>query len=103
MKNYIAAGFDPARFWDLTPRLYVTEMEGAEQRAKVRRSEIWFTAMLPQLKQVPSHQEFVGGRDPKADKAACIAAWDRLDRVLDHTQRRKQAAIAAMNAREGIV
>jgi len=83
LKEYIAAGFDPARFWDLTPRLFVTEMEGAALRAESRRTEIWFTAMLPQLKDPPSLADFVGGKSgQRAEMVRCINAWDKIDRAL---------------------
>ncbi len=37
MEDYIAAGFDPAAFWSLTPRLYLIHVEGAAQRSRRER------------------------------------------------------------------
>jgi hypothetical protein len=38
---YISAGFDPARFWKITPRLLMLEMQGAMRRREMRRVEMW--------------------------------------------------------------
>lgn len=84
MKQYIAAGLDPARFWELTPRLYVVEMEGAADRGKVERAMIWYGAMLPHLKKPPSFDDFVWPakrkerQDPEIMQAmleALAASW----------------------------
>jgi hypothetical protein len=83
LKNYIAAGFDPARFWDITPRLFMTEMEGAAMRSENRRAEIWMTAMLPHMDKPIQFQEFVTGeKDKRAEILKCISAWDKIDRAL---------------------
>tara|TARA_R110000851_G_scaffold110994_2_gene233924 strand:- start:4033 stop:4308 length:276 start_codon:yes stop_codon:yes gene_type:complete len=81
--NYIASGFDPARFWKITPRLFVIEMGGAELRTEIRRREIWFTAMLPNLQKPFSLEEFAkGSRDRSADVSRCLAEWDKVDAAL---------------------
>lgn len=59
LEDYIAAGLDPARFWDLTPRLYMIEMRGADRRARIERAYVWWGAMLPHLKKPMSLQDFV--------------------------------------------
>lgn len=53
---------DPARFWEITPRLYHTEMNGAARRIERERSHVWWSAMMPHLKKPPSHDEFCGVR-----------------------------------------
>lgn len=91
MKHYIAAGFDPARFWDITLRLYSLEMEGAIQRIENRRGEVWFAAMLPHLKETPSLHEFMtGAKDKRADLIKCIDAWDKIDRALISSRSKDQ-------------
>jgi hypothetical protein len=84
LKQYIAAGLDPARFWELTPRLYVVEMEGAADRAKVDRAMVWYGAMLPHFKKPPSFDDFVSPakrkerQDPEIMQSmleALAAAW----------------------------
>jgi len=65
LKNYIAAGFDPAAFWGLTPREYAIHLEGAELREQRARSLVWWTAMMPHMKKPPSFEKFVG-LQPKA-------------------------------------
>jgi hypothetical protein len=81
LRGYIAAGFDPARFWKITPRLFALEMEGASDRAEIRRQEIWFTAMLSSLKKPPSLAEFTGKKS-RSDLAECLAQWDKVDAAL---------------------
>ena len=50
LRSYIAAGFDPERFWSLTPRLYCLHMEGAAQRIEreleSQNRQAWNTAAL---------------------------------------------------------
>ena len=58
-------------------------MDGAALRSQERRAEILFTAMLPQLEKPIPFDDFVTGKkDKRAEIAACLAAWDRLDRAL---------------------
>lgn len=77
------AGFDPARFWDITPRLFALEMDAAADRTHLRMREIWFGAMLPNLKNPPSLEEFSGGRrDRRSEIIRCLAAWDKVDAAL---------------------
>jgi hypothetical protein len=59
-KEWIASGLDPARFWGITPRLYMIEMEGAVERARRARELVWFTAMLPYLKEKQTLAQFTG-------------------------------------------
>jgi hypothetical protein len=78
LKSYIAAGFDPARFWEITPRLYALEMDGAKERQKYDRAMAWYSAMLPHLKKPPSFEDFVGAKKmsaPRKNWEAELAAW----------------------------
>lgn len=63
-------------------------MRGAEKRAEIERSLIWWGAMMPNLKRPPTFQEFTGGKtDKRADLRACIAAWDKIDAALRRNKR----------------
>lgn len=68
MKEYIAAGFDPARFWEITPRLYALEMEGAALRrhrqAEDDRARAWMGAWLGRVEKFPAYDRFVPHRPP---------------------------------------
>jgi len=58
-------------------------MRGAEKRQENRLTEIWYTAMLPSLKEIPTLQEFTGRKpDKRAELLRWIDAWDRVDRSL---------------------
>lgn len=59
LNSYIVAGFDPARFWAITPRLYVLEMNGALERVRNDRAMVWWGAMMPHLKHPPKLDQFV--------------------------------------------
>lgn len=56
---YIAAGFPAERFWTITPRLYVTEMEGARLRIKRERALVWAGAMLGRMDKPPTLAQFI--------------------------------------------
>ncbi len=64
-ESYVAAGLPPERFWTITPRLYVTEMNGALARIRRERGLVWESAFLPWQKKAPSLSEFIGMK-PKA-------------------------------------
>ncbi len=52
-------------------------------RYRSRRADIWFAAMLPNLKTVPSLEEFCDGARPKGQRIAeWVDAWDKVDRAL---------------------
>jgi hypothetical protein len=60
-------------------------MGGAEERDRRAKALVWWGAMMPHLKKPPEFREFIGGgpnRASRADIAACVAAWDRVDRAL---------------------
>jgi len=85
LQDYIAAGFDPAAFWGLSPKLYTIHMRGAQARmereAQDRRAMAWVTAMLPHMKDPPPFAEFVSGKKDRsafrADRERKFAAMDR--------------------------
>lgn len=89
LRSYIAAGFDPARFWDLTPRLYAVEMAGAGDRAKRERALVWWGGMISRAAEPPDFEAFTGCRP---DKATAIkrwaAAWDKVDAGLGRRKKR---------------
>jgi hypothetical protein len=69
--GYVSAGFDPARFWQLTPRLYAAEMAGArmrlEREAKDRIELSWMTANLSRAEKLPALHELLN--EKKEDHA----------------------------------
>lgn len=86
LRAYILAGFDPARFWDLTPRLYQIEMAGATARHRREREMLWIGAMLPHLKEPPGFEEFVNPPDAAEMRRRRVAEMERrfdaIDRIL---------------------
>ena len=83
----MSAGFDPAAFWSLTPRLYLAQMKGAsarlEREHKDRSSLAWHTAALVRAESLPDFSKFVGDepvkpQSPEQLQAMCEAlarAW----------------------------
>lgn len=73
----MAAGFDPERFWGLTPRLYLTHMQGArsriEMQARADRVLAYNVAALTRTKKMPSPRDFIGGRENKLRGQAALA------------------------------
>lgn len=88
-QDYIAAGFDPARFWEITPRLYVLEMQAAQERLKRERAMVWWTAMMPHAKEPPSFEAFTGYKPDRSEQIKrWAAAWDKVDRALSRKSTR---------------
>lgn len=79
-------GLDPGRFWAITPRLYLLEMDGAALRIERERELVWWGAMLPHLQKPVMLRDFVGHRDVPKSRAERVRqfhdAWDRIDRAL---------------------
>jgi len=76
---------DPARFWDLTPRLLTLEFRGAALRIRRERELVWMGAMLPLMKKPVALDQFLGGPVDNRDRVDRFhAAWDRVDRALGH-------------------
>jgi hypothetical protein len=66
-------------------------MEGAVMRDQRDKSLVWWGAMMPHMKKPPQFRDFTGIQPARGDDlAACIAAWDRIDRAL--MANRKRAA-----------
>jgi len=64
-------------------------MDGAAERAKHESAMVWWGAMMPHMKDPPKFAEFTGIKpDRRTELAACIAAWDRVDRSLAANRRR---------------
>lgn len=85
MRAYVAAGLDPVRFWSLSLRELRVEMAGASDRAKERRSLVWWNAMLPLIdaKDRPSFSAFTGYKpDRRAELRRYNEAWNRIDAAL---------------------
>jgi hypothetical protein len=58
-------------------------MAGAFKRAERVRENVWFSAMLPNLKKPPTLDEFVGGKKDKTrELTRFLEAWDRVDAAL---------------------
>lgn len=87
--DYVAAGLPPDRFWQITPRLFHTEMTGAIARRKEERVMTWFGAMLPHLKKPIPLDQFIGGEKKATDITAWKAAWDKVDRALAANKNRR--------------
>jgi hypothetical protein len=83
LRTWIAAGGDPGRFWDLTPRLFALEMDGMAERRRLARGDLWWGAMLPHLKRAPSFNEFVGTTPQRQRSVAdCVAAWEKVQAAM---------------------
>lgn len=74
---------DPARFWEITPRLLDLEFRGVARRLRRERELVWFGAMLPNLKDPIPLEKFVGELRDDRDRARRFhEAWDKIDRAL---------------------
>jgi len=59
--EYVGAGLPPERFWSLTPRLFLLEMQGAAERMRRERGLAWDSAMLSREGvKPPDRERFVG-------------------------------------------
>jgi len=68
---------DPARFWELTPRLFMLEMAGAAMRHERDRALVWWGAMMPHMKTKPGFSEFTGIKKTEArrDWESDLSKW----------------------------
>ena len=79
----MAAGLDPDAFWRLTPRLYLTHMEGAHKRMEREARDmawaVWHVAALGRAKKLPRLNQFIPAEKNAAPKPvtwqAQLAAW----------------------------
>lgn len=60
------AGLPPDRFWELTPRLYSTEMKAAARKRGWERTLTWEGAMLQRMEKPPGLEEYTGVKPPPA-------------------------------------
>jgi hypothetical protein len=66
--NWVAAGFDPARFWNITPREVEREMTAARKRREIeadeRMSLAWYIAAFTRVeaKKFPKLKDVIGKR-----------------------------------------
>lgn len=59
--EYVGAGLPPERFWGLTPRLYLIEMQGAAERMRRERALAWDSAVIAREGvKLPDRDKFVG-------------------------------------------
>jgi hypothetical protein len=87
-KEWIAAGFDPAAFWDETPRSFVNAMQGAalrEERAhNLAMTQAWNTAMIAlngyagKLKNKTVADYLIGEKPQQSKAAQALAFFHRL-------------------------
>lgn len=63
--NWVAAGFDPARFWAITPKEVNRELHGAlrrrEREADERMSLAWHVVALDRTKKLPKLETLLSG------------------------------------------
>lgn len=63
---HVAAGFDPAAFWDLSLREYGAAMRGARARMQAEHDArawlAWHVEALRRCRSLPSFRSFLGGR-----------------------------------------
>jgi hypothetical protein len=79
-EDYIAAGLPPERFWQITPRLFMTEMRGAAERMRRERGAVWDAAFMSRDGvKMPKRPDYVGPPLRRAHKPPSwqqqAAAW----------------------------
>jgi hypothetical protein len=89
LEAYVSVGFDPDQFWRLTPRLYVSHMQGARKRLEREHNErawlSWHTAYLPKLKKPVGLQELITGVESKPRPwEEQLAAWSAYANYKAH-------------------
>ncbi|WP_142662783.1 hypothetical protein [Paracoccus laeviglucosivorans] len=59
------------------------ELDGAADRVRRDRENVWFGAMLPHLEKPIELRAFMGEKpDPRARAKRFHEVWDRIDRAL---------------------
>jgi hypothetical protein len=70
----VGAGLPPARFWDVTPRLCIAEMEGASERlkreARAQTGLAWMIATFTRAKKLPSLDALLGDHAEPSQQTA---------------------------------
>jgi len=65
LEDYIVAGFDPAAFWCLSPRLYLAHMKAANERRRAEQhSAAWLAWHTAGLHRAPKFPEFADFANP---------------------------------------
>ncbi len=68
-EDYAAAGYDPAAFWSLSPRLYLAHMRAAAARAEQEHQQAawmaWHIAALMRQETLPDFDKFASGANAK--------------------------------------
>ena len=74
---YIEMGFDPARFWQISPRETAREIQAATARLlrehKNRAWLAWHIAVLGRIEKMPSLQKMMGEPEPRQTEDEMIA------------------------------
>lgn len=84
--EYIGAGLSPERFWEITPRLYLVEMQGAGKRMRRERALVWDNAVMSREgAKPPKREEYVGKerREPKTWQEQ-LSAWQAYIQVKNN-------------------
>lgn len=72
--EFIAAGYDPAAFWHLTPRQIARYMKAAriktERQYVLAMSAAWHTAALGRIKRMPKFEKFVSPKKQAAPQSS---------------------------------
>jgi len=73
LQSYVAAGFDPAGFWSLSPRLYLSHMRGAGGRLQREHRDrawlAWHVEALHRQDKLPDAEKFITGKSRYASEA----------------------------------
>lgn len=68
--DYVSAGLPPARFWEITLRVYLLEMRGAAARLQRERGLIWDGAVMARDGvKVPDRDKYAG------KSARAVSTW----------------------------
>ena len=74
---YIEAGFDPARFWDISPRETALEIQAATARIKREHKNrawlAWHIAALGRIEKMPTLEKLMGEPEPQQTDEEMIA------------------------------
>lgn len=69
MSAYCEAGFDPANFWNLTPREIAAHLDGAARRLRREHNNrawlAWHAAALTRVKQMPKLESLMSVDRPE--------------------------------------
>ncbi|WP_353472323.1 hypothetical protein PVT71_13610 [Salipiger sp. H15] len=99
LEDHVAAGFDPAAFWSLTPRLYLAQMRGARRRLEAEEmlsvQQAWLTATLMRAKKIPDLKKLLRRRSPAESREEFKAKLAAMSSALP------KVSLADWQARQG--